>query len=207
MRTLSIESIRERLQIIHSHGIKNVRVLDRTFNYNPRRAKELLQLFLEFNPDICFHLEIHPALLSEELKNELKKLPKGLLHLEAGIQSLREPVLQKSRRMGSLEDSLQGLRFPCSLPNMETHADLIAGLPLYRLSEIFEDVRTLAGYNAGEIQLESLKLLPGTEMRRRAEELGIRYSPLPPYEVLQTNEISVNELQTARQLSRLWMIL
>ncbi len=40
-------------------------------------------------------------------------------------------------------------------------------------------------------------------MRRRAEELGIRYSPLPPYEVLQTNEISVNELQTARQLSRL----
>lgn len=203
VRTLSIESIRERLQIIHSHGIKNVRVLDRTFNYNPRRAKELLQLFLEFNPDICFHLEIHPALLSEELKNELKKLPKGLLHLEAGIQSLREPVLQKSRRMGSLEDSLQGLRFLCSLPNMETHADLIAGLPLYRLSEIFEDVRTLAGYNAGEIQLESLKLLPGTEMRRRAEELGIRYSPLPPYEVLQTNEISVNELQTARQLSRL----
>ena len=160
VRTLSIESIRERLQIIHSHGIKNVRVLDRTFNYNPRRAKELLQLFLEFNPDICFHLEIHPALLSEELKNELKKLPKGLLHLEAGIQSLREPVLQKSRRMGSLEDSLQGLRFLCSLPNMETHADLIAGLPLYRLSEIFEDVRTLAGYNAGEIQLESLKLLP-----------------------------------------------
>ena len=126
VRTLSIESIRERLQIIHSHGIKNVRVLDRTFNYNPRRAKELLQLFLEFNPDICFHLEIHPALLSEELKNELKKLPKGLLHLEAGIQSLREPVLQKSRRMGSLEDSLQGLRFLCSLPNMETHADLIA---------------------------------------------------------------------------------
>ena len=57
VRTLSIESIRERLQIIHSHGIKNVRVLDRTFNYNPRRAKELLQLFLEFNPDICFHLE------------------------------------------------------------------------------------------------------------------------------------------------------
>lgn len=144
-----------------------------------------------------------PCTIIRRAENELKKLPKGLLHLEAGIQSLREPVLQKSRRMGSLEDSLQGLRFLCSLPNMETHADLIAGLPLYRLSEIFEDVRTLAGYNAGEIQLESLKLLPGTEMRRRAEELGIRYSPLPPYEVLQTNEISVNELQTARQLSRL----
>lgn len=203
VRTLSIESIRERLQLIHAHGIKNVRVLDRTFNYNPRRAKELLRLFLEFHPDIRFHLEIHPALLSEELKEELSLLPKGLLHLEAGIQSLREPVLEKSRRMGKLSDALDGLRFLCALPNMETHADLIAGLPLYHLHEIFEDVRTLAGYAAGEIQLESLKLLLGTEMRRRAEELGIKYSPLPPYEVLQTHEISVSELQTARQLSRL----
>ena len=199
VRTLSIESIRERLQLIHAHGIKNVRVLDRTFNYNPRRAKELLRLFLEFHPDIRFHLEIHPALLSEELTH----MPDNLLHLEAGIQSLREPVLEKSRRMGKLSDALDGLRFLCALPNMETHADLIAGLPLYHLHEIFEDVRTLAGYAAGEIQLESLKLLPGTEMRRRAEELGIKYSPLPPYEVLQTHEISVSELQTARQLSRL----
>lgn len=203
VRTLSIETIQERLQTIHAHGIKDVRVLDRTFNFNPRRAKELLQLFLTFYPHIRFHLEIHPALLSEELKKELQQLPEGLLHLEAGIQSLREPVLEKCRRLGKLDDALNGLQFLCSLKNMETHADLIAGLPLYRLEEIFEDIRTLAEYHAGEIQLESLKLLPGTEMRRRAEEMGIQYSPFPPYEVLQTPAISTSELQTARRLSRL----
>ena len=203
VRTLSIEAIRKRLQVIHYHGIQNVRVLDRTFNFNARRAKELLQLFLEFHPHIRFHLEIHPALLSDSLKAELQQLPEGLLHLEAGIQSLREPVLEKCKRMGKLDDALEGLQFLCSLDNMETHADLIAGLPLYRLEEIFEDIRTLAEYRAGEIQLESLKLLPGTEMRRRAEELGIRYSPLPPYEVLQTDEITTDELQVARRLSRL----
>ena len=203
VRTLSIEAIRSRLQTIHRHGIKDVRVLDRTFNFNPRRAKELLNLFLEFHPHIRFHLEIHPALLSDELKAELQHLPKGLLHLEAGIQSLREDVLEKCLRKGELSSALEGLNFLCSLDNMETHADLIAGLPLYRLEAIFEDIRTLAGYQAGEIQLESLKLLPGTDMRRRAEELGIRYSPLPPYEVLQTNEITTGELQVARRLSRL----
>ena len=203
VRTLSIEDIRRRLQTIHRHGIKNVRVLDRTFNFNTRRAKELLQLFLEFHPHIRFHLEIHPALLSDELKAELQSLPEGLLHLEAGIQSLREPVLEKCKRLGKLDNALEGLEFLCSLNNMETHADLIAGLPLYRLEEIFEDIRTLAKYHAGEIQLESLKLLPGTEMRKRAEELGIRYSPLPPYEVLQTDEITTSDLQVARRLSRL----
>ena len=202
VRTLSLEAIKERLDVIHEHGIKNVRVLDRTFNYNNKRAKELLNLFREY-PDICFHLEIHPALLSDELKQELATLPKGLLHLEAGIQSLRENVLEQSRRIGKLSDALAGLHYLCSLENMETHADLIAGLPLYHLSEIFDDVRTLTEYGAGEIQLESLKLLPGTEMRRRADELGIQYSPLPPYEVLQTREITVDELQTAHYLSRL----
>ena len=203
VRTLSIGAIRQRLQTIHRHGIQNVRVLDRTFNFNPRRAKELLNLFFEFHPHIRFHLEIHPALLSEELKAELQQLPEGLLHLEAGIQSLREPVLEQCRRLGKLSDALDGLQFLCSLHNMETHADLIAGLPLYRLNEIFEDILTLAEYQAGEIQLESLKLLPGTEMRRRAKELGISYSPLPPYEVLHTREIGTNELQVARRLSRL----
>ena len=116
---------------------------------------------------------------------------------------LGKPIEDKKQLTEKLSDALDGLRFLCALPNMETHADLIAGLPLYHLHEIFEDVRTLAEYAAGEIQLESLKLLPGTEMRRRAEESGIKYSPLPPYEVLQTHEINVSELQTARQLSRL----
>lgn len=203
VRALGMETIRRRLDVIRAHGIRNVRVLDRTFNYNTRHAKALLELFRTYHPDIRFHLEIHPALLDEELKEELRRLPSGLLHLEAGIQSLHEDVLRASLRKGSLNASLSGLRYLCSLPNMETHADLIAGLPHYRLEQIFDDVRTLAEYRAGEIQLESLKLLPGTAMRLHAAEWGIRYSSYPPYEVLQTDAITPDELQTARQLSRL----
>lgn len=203
VRMLSLEQIKLRLDLIYNKGIKDVRVLDRTFNYNTRRAEELLELFRQYASRMRFHLEIHPALLTEELKAELSTLPSGLLHLEAGIQSLREEVLAVCKRKGTLNNALEGLKYLCSLPNMVTHADLIAGLPLYTLQQLFEDVHTLAQYNAGEIQLELLKLLPGTEMRLRAEELGISYSPLPPYEVLQTREISIEQLQTARQLSRL----
>ena len=202
VRSQPLEKIVERVKNIHAHGIKNIRMLDRTFNYNTRYAKSLLELFRAY-PDIRYHLEIHPALLSQELKDELPTLPKGLLHLEAGIQSLHQDVLDTSRRKGKLEPSMEGLRYLCSLDNMETHADLIAGLPLYHLEQIFDDIRVLADMHTGEIQLESLKLLPGTEMRRRAAELGIRYSTLPPYEVLETNEITADELQTARLLSRM----
>lgn len=203
VRTIPITEIRRRLQLVHDKGIKNVRILDRTFNYQPARAIQILNLFKEFADDMHFHLEIHPALLSDSLKEELKKMPTGLLHLEAGIQSLRQPVLDACLRKGRLQDALEGLKFLCSQPNLTTHADLIAGLPLYHLDEIFEDIQTLASFNAAEIQLESLKLLPGTHMRLHAAELSIRYSPLPPYEVLETEQISCSELQTARLLSRL----
>lgn len=202
VRRLPLSQVRERLQRIHQAGIRDVRLLDRTFNYNIHYARQLLQLFQEF-PGMRFHLEIHPALLTDELKQELLRLPQGLLHLEAGIQSLRADVLAECHRKGRLEDALSGLKFLCSLPNMETHADLIAGLPLYRLQDIFSDVVTLASYHAGEIQLESLKVLPGTDMRRRASELGLVYSSYPPYEVLMTPHITPQELQTARYLSRL----
>lgn len=203
IRTLPLENIRQRLNHIREQGIRDVRILDRTFNYHPRHAIALLKLFAEYHPHLRFHLEIHPALLPQSVREVLASTPHGLLHLEAGIQSLRQEVLDKSTRKGRLKESLDGLRFLCSLPNLITHADLIAGLPLYTLAQIYEDIHTLAEYKAGEIQLESLKLLPGTVMRRDAEKLGIRYSPLPPYEVLETDAITSSELQEARRLSRL----
>lgn len=203
VRTLSIENIRHRLQHIRKQGIRDVRVLDRTFNYQPHHAIALLHLFEEFHPHMRFHLEIHPALLPQTVRKVIEGLPNGLLHLEAGIQSLHQEVLDASCRKGSLENALDGLRYLCSLPNLVTHADLIAGLPHYTLEQIYDDIHTLAQYQADEIQLESLKLLPGTAMQRDATNLGLRYAPLPPYEVLETNAISSAQLQEARRLSRL----
>lgn len=203
VRALSVDRIRERLTVIREHGIQDIRLLDRTFNGSSERAIRLLELFREFAPDMHFHLEIHPALLSDEVKVLLSELPVGLLHLEAGIQSLREEVLQTCRRIGSLEAALEGLRYLAGLPNLVVHADLIAGLPLYTLEQMISDVRVLASFGTGEIQLELLKLLPGTVMREQAECLGIVYSPDVPYEVLKTREMSVEDLRQARLLSRL----
>ena len=203
IRTMSLEAIRRRLDRICERGIRDVRLLDRTFNYHPQRAAELLRLFAEYHPKLRFHLEIHPALLPDALRRVLEEMPEGLLHLEAGIQSLRQEVLDRSLRRGALEQALDGLRYLCARTNLVVHADLIAGLPLYTLEQIYEDIHSLAEYRAGEIQLESLKLLPGTVMHRDAARLGIRFSPMPPYEVLETEAITSSELQEARRLSRL----
>ena len=202
VRYQSLEQVRSRLDNICAHGIQDVRVLDRTFNYDIDRACGMLDLFVLYAGRMRFHLEIHPSLLTDRLKVRIASLPKGLLHLEAGIQSLDSKVLVESGRKGSLQTSLEGLKFLCSLENVQTHADLIAGLPEYSLEMLCRDIKTLVETGADELQIESLKVLPGTKMRSTAHELGLKYSPLPPYEVLQTTVMSPEELSRAMQLSR-----
>lgn len=204
VRSLSIEQIRSRLQFFASKGIKSIRMLDRTFNGNSRRCVEMLDLMNEFHGRLTFHLEVHPSLLRDELRIKLASMPTGLLHLEAGIQSLHQEVLDECTRNGNVDTALSGLTFLFTLSEkMETHTDLIAGLPLYTYDCIVSDVKTLVEMNAGEVQLETLKVLPGTEMRRRASMLGLRYSNMPPYEILSTPHISYALLRRAMLLSRL----
>ncbi|MGE4568943.1 MAG: DUF4080 domain-containing protein, partial [Bacteroidales bacterium] len=61
----------------------------------------------------------------------------------------------------------------------------------------------LASLSLAEIQLELLKVLPGTRMRAEAASAGVRYAPDSPYEVLATDAITPDGLQTARKLSRI----
>ena len=203
IRSQCIRQVKERLDNICSHGIKDVRVLDRTFNYDTGRACQMLDLFREYEGKMRFHLEIHPSLMHDNLKRKLASLPKGLLHLEAGIQSLDSKVLAECGRKGSLKSSLDGLIYLCSLDNIQTHADLIAGLPFYTLQMLCSDVKTLTGIGVDELQVESLKVLPGTRMRDNSDGNGLKYSPLPPYEVLETRSMSPEELRMAMNISRM----
>ncbi|MFI3268449.1 MAG: radical SAM protein [Rikenellaceae bacterium] len=203
IRSISMEEVRKRLLNFIEKGIKDIRVLDRTFNYHKGRTSQFFNIFREFSDVLRFHLEIHPALLTDEMCDELSTMPKGLLHLEAGVQSLNENVLKACNRGGTKDKTLKGLRFLCDSNNLECHADLIIGLPLYTLEQVYLDVRQLVEIGADEIQLETLKLLPGTPLRRDASKLGIRYSPLAPYEVLKTEDISVSEIAEATILSKM----
>lgn len=256
VQNIPVGELRSRLQDIAAHDIRQVRVLDRTFNGNPRRALELLELFKEFAGKLNFHLEVHPALLfppgenatacgaentteicategnaacgaenapkicateateatqsagQEEtpvgkLRRALAEVPEGLLHIEAGIQTLRQEVLDGCARKGSCAQAVRGLEFLIGTGKFEVHADLIAGLPGYTYSALVEDTLQMMQIGPAEIQLESLKLLPGTHFRRNADALGIRYSPAPTYEVLSTPHISYKELNRAMALSRI----
>ena len=203
VRDLPLSSLEERLEHFVSCGIKEIRVLDRTFNAAPRRARALLELFSHFVGRLRFHLEVHPAFLSKELLSDLASMPDGLLHVEVGIQSLNDSVLETCGRRGSVEKALEGVKNLLAMKKFEIHSDLIVGLPGYSYEMILEDTLHLISLGVDEIQIELLKCLPGTSMRNNAAALGLTYSPSPPYRVLSNDVSSFDKIEKAMVLSKI----
>jgi radical SAM superfamily enzyme YgiQ (UPF0313 family) len=203
VRSKTLEQVRQELQLLEKKGIREIRLLDRTFNLPESRAVSLLRLFRQEFPLLRFHLEIHPQYLGAELRQELLLAKPGQLHLEAGVQSLNDEVLRAIGRNGSAELTLDGLKFLCSSRAFDTHSDLLAGLPRQTFPSLLKDIKELVASGPAEIQLEILKILPGTPLRKMASQLDIRFNPSPPYEVLQTPCFSATELIRAAMLSRM----
>lgn len=203
LRFRSLEAVAEELNALQERGVREIRLLDRTFNFPMERGAKLLHLFRTRFPQMRFHLEIHPQFLNEELRQELAAANPGQLHIEAGIQTLNENVQNAIGRRCRTADALSGLRFLCGNPNFETHADLLAGLPGQTLGSLMEDVAQLMEIGPAEIQLEVLKVLPGTPLRACSDESGLVFSPETPYDVMRTAGMSTGDILTARQISRL----
>ena len=202
-RYRSLDQVREELQLLQAKGVKEVRVLDRTFNLPQERGASLLRMFREEFPCMHFHLELHPQFLGSSLREELLKAQPGQLHIEAGIQCLNGDVQRWAGRCSDTEKVLDGLKFLCSITAFETHADLLAGLPGQQLEYILNDSARLMELEIAEIQLEVLKALPGTPLREIAAEHRIAYSSNTPYDVMMTATMSMQDIQHARDLSRL----
>ena len=202
-RYRTLEQVREELRLMVLKGVSELRLLDRTFNMPQTRGAALLRLFREEFPMLRFHLEIHPQFLNDELREELSKAVPGQLHIECGIQCLNPEVQKLMGRRSDSVEALSGLRFLCKQTAFETHADLLAGLPGQTREHIIADTGALMDTGVAEIQLEVLKVLPGTPMRQVGPEHGLRWSPDTPYDVMCSDTMTLEDIALTRDLSRL----
>ena len=202
VKLYSIERIISDLTILRKFGYKEIRVLDRTFNLPSPRACELLRVFIEEFPEMKFHLEFEPDKLTDDVLAVLKNAPYNKFHIEAGVQTFHKESLEYVKRKTNTETTLQRLKVLTSLGNIEIHADLIYGLPFQTSESIYQDLNTLIEIDPEEIQIEVLKVLPGTKIKEQLSNIA-EYSPVPPYEILSTTKLSLPELINFSYLSKI----
>ncbi len=189
----------DRFEQIHV-SCKIIKFVDRTFNADVGRANAIWRALLSERFTKSYHFEVSAAGLDEESFSILSQMPKGKVQLEFGLQSTHEPTLRAVARHLSPIRTLEAVDRIHRMGNIHVHLDLIAGLPYEdyaRFGRSFDDA-----YDCCDLlQVGFLKLLHGTELRKRAEEYGYVSLSRAPYTVLQSKWISYDEMQALSRMA------
>lgn len=204
VRSFSPARIEQDLLWLMERRVPKVKLVDRTFNYDAGRARSIWSFILEHNQGSHFHFEIGAHLLDEASLELLETVPEGMFQFEIGVQSTLPATLDAIGRQASLERLEANVRRLRAKGNIHLHLDLIAGLPGEGYRDFLASVDRVAALAPHHLQIEPVKLLPGSPLRLQAARLGIRFDPHPPYSVLATADLDFAELERLRGLSRLF---
>ncbi|MDR1575552.1 MAG: radical SAM protein [Treponema sp.] len=147
VREFPLEQFLDEMGALIRRGTRTFKFLDRTFNLNLSRAKQIMEFFLDKideinNADVSkkenssgiytpftVHFEMVPLLFPPELRETIVRFPPGALRIEIGIQTLNPAVSARIKRPADPERELETIRFLKEKTNAIIHADLIAALP------------------------------------------------------------------------------
>ncbi len=193
VRYLPNKSIKDTLLYLMQNG-KVIKFLDRTFNIKKDFTIDMFQFILDnHRPGNVFQFEItadivHPAII--EFIQE--KVPKGLFRFEIGIQTVNQNANLEVSRKQNFEKT-KGIIQQLS-NKIEMHLDLIVGLPLDYFKDIKYSIEEVFALFAPELQLGFLKFLKGTPVRENYAVHGYKYDPIAPYQIIESNYLSKEEL-------------
>jgi anaerobic magnesium-protoporphyrin IX monomethyl ester cyclase len=193
VRYLPDVNIKENLLFLMKHG-RVIKFLDRTFNIKKDFTIDIFKFILEHHrPENVFQFEITADIVHPDIIAFINEhVPKGLFRFEIGIQTVNQKANLEVSRKQNFEKT-KGIIQQLSA-KIEMHLDLIVGLPLDYWEDIkysFEEVFKLF---APELQLGFLKFLKGTPVRATYKEHGYVFDPNPPYQIIESNYLTRDQL-------------
>lgn len=204
---LPVERVKKEMGLFIDMKLKQVKLVDRTFNFDNRRSMEIWKFLIDRHRLIPyktnFHFEITADLLSEEAIDLLRTAPKGIFQFEIGIQSTDTEVLENVHRKSRIGDVFANIRKIKELDNISIHLDLIAGLPGESWSTFSKSFNDVFSLRPSMLQMGFLKVLKGSTIREDAGKFSIEFSDQPPYEVLSTETMSFFELLRLKNIEKL----
>lgn len=203
VRSFSMERITSDLLFLMRQNVSQIKLVDRTFNYDAKRASQIWEFILEHNQGSHFHFEIAADLLTEENLILLKRVPQKTFRFEIGVQSTSEDTLQRVGRKADLARIFDHIRRLRSETEIELHLDLVAGLPGENYTGFLDSLHQVASLHPHEIQIEPLKVLKGSPMREIAQQEEYHFSSSPPYTILRTPWLSFEDICRVETVGRL----
>ena len=203
LRFFDMTQVKKDIINLANSGTQTLKFVDRTFNANSKRANEILTLIKDnygtkIPENICFHFEIAGDILTNDTLEILSQMPMGAVQLEIGMQSFNEDTLKAINRKTNTEKLIRNIKKLLGMGNMHIHIDLIAGLTGEDLESFKNSFNIGYSLKAHMLQMGFLKLLYGADMRENPQDFPCEYTENPPYEVISTPWISVDEMKTLK---------
>ena len=98
VRYFPLEQVKNDLLHFINSKIAQVKFVDRSFNCNPKWAKEIWRFLLEHPGETNFHFEVVADLLDEESIAILQQAPPGAFQFEIGVQSTNPETIRLIQR-------------------------------------------------------------------------------------------------------------
>ncbi|MCZ2140987.1 MAG: B12-binding domain-containing radical SAM protein [Bacteroidia bacterium] len=193
VRYIPIDTVKQNLLYLMQHG-KTIKFLDRTFNIKKDFTIDMFRFILEHRKQgQVFQFEITADIIHPDIVKFIQdEVPPGVFRFEIGIQTTNQKAnLEVSRK----QDFAKTSAVIKQLSNkIDMHLDLIVGLPLDGWEETKKSIEDVFKLNPPELQLGFLKFLRGTPVREKFERHGYKFDPMPPYQIIESNYLSKEEL-------------
>ena len=199
VRYLPNQTIKNTLLYMMQHG-KVIKFLDRTFNIKKDFTLDIFQFILDnYRPENVFQFEITADILHPDIIQFIHdKVPDNLFRFEIGIQTVNQKANLEVKRKQSFEKTtsiIKQLDY-----KVEMHLDLIVGMALDYWEDIKYSIEEVFKLFAPEMQLGFLKFLKGTPVRQKYQEHGFVFDPNPPYQIIESNYLSKEQLHQIVEL-------
>ena len=203
MRSFGLDRIKSDLLFLMDRSVPQIKLVDRTFNYDAGRADTIWEFILEHNRGSHFHFEIAADLLTDSNLSILARVPADTFRFEIGIQSASQATLEQVKRSADLQRIFTTVRRLAAETTVELHLDLVAGLPGETYDGFLGSLQAVADLHPADIQIEPLKLLKGAPMREIGRREGYAFSDYPPYTILHNPWLSYEDICRVETIGRL----
>ena len=205
VRNIPLQRLFPEFDKLIQRGARAFKFLDRTLNASLSRTLELLDFFLTYRDlDIQLHFEMTPHEIPDALIGKLSMFPPAAIQIEFGVQTLNNDVARTIDRRLDADVLLRNLRRLRDETGAHIHADLIAGLPGEDFDSFADGFERLRQSGVQEIQLGILKRLKASPLDLKAEAWGLKFSQLPPYEILETPDMPFADLMKFKRFAKFW---
>ena len=193
LRTYSLSRIKQILDFAKKEGVKNIYVLDPSFNFNPY-LDEFLELLMSYDRYFSIHTELKPEYVDYSLAKKLSK--SGIKSVEIGLQTIGKKSREKYLNMPFKKEKFLNGIYALKNAGIKMLVDMIIGLPGDNEVDIKNTAYFIKEYLSDEtIQVFNLSVLPGTKLREKSKDWNVRWDKFPPYYVLQTEYLSFQNMQ------------